>query len=73
MNQGWASGNSIHEPHPAESTLSRTNHSNRRIGMSEAEEGYQCTVRMGWINKADYNDCVKFNASKIFSITEIFS
>ena len=41
--------------------------------MSEAEEGYQCTVRMGWINKADYNDYVKFNASKIFSITEIFS
>jgi len=23
MNQGWASGNSIHEPHPAESNLSR--------------------------------------------------
>jgi hypothetical protein len=33
--------------------------------MSEAEEGYQCTVRMGWINNADYNDYVKFNASKI--------
>ncbi len=33
--------------------------------MSEAGEGYQCTVRMGWINNADYNDYVKFNASKI--------